>query len=71
MKARFHVYTTWNSPRRVWSTKGYENSKWHRGSQHMWRGEFHVVYTWNRAFTKHVQFNQAWLDEELSDARPD
>jgi predicted neuraminidase len=34
------------------------------------RGEFHVVYTWNRAFTKHVQFNQAWLDEELSDARP-
>jgi hypothetical protein len=34
------------------------------------RGEFHVVYTWNRAFTKHVQFNQAWLDEGLSDARP-
>jgi predicted neuraminidase len=34
------------------------------------RGEFHLVYTWNRAFTKHVQFNQAWLDEGLSDARP-
>ena len=33
-------------------------------------GELHLVYTWNRAFTKHVQFNQAWLDEELSDARP-
>ena len=28
------------------------------------RGEIHLVYTWNRAFTKHVQFNQAWLDEE-------
>jgi predicted neuraminidase len=34
------------------------------------RGELHLVYTWNRAFTKHVQFNQAWLDEGLSDARP-
>jgi predicted neuraminidase len=34
------------------------------------RGELHLVYTWNRAFTKHVQFNQAWLDEDLSDARP-
>jgi predicted neuraminidase len=33
------------------------------------RGEIHLVYTWNRAFTKHVQFNQAWLDEGLSDAR--
>lgn len=34
------------------------------------RGELHLVYTWNRAFIKHVQFNQAWLDENLSDARP-
>jgi predicted neuraminidase len=34
------------------------------------RGEIHLVYTWNRAFTKHVQFNQAWLDEGLSHARP-
>jgi hypothetical protein len=33
------------------------------------RGEFHLVYTWNRAFIKHVQFNQAWLDHDL-DARP-
>lgn len=28
-------------------------------------GEFHLVYTWNRAFIKHVQFNQAWLDQQL------
>jgi hypothetical protein len=34
------------------------------------RGELHLVYTWNRAFMKHVQFNQAWLDQDLSDARP-
>ena len=26
------------------------------------RGEFHVVYTWNGSFIKHVQFNRAWLD---------
>jgi predicted neuraminidase len=25
-------------------------------------GEFHLVYTWNEAFIKHVQFSQAWLD---------
>ena len=31
-------------------------------------GEIHLVYTWNRAFTKHVTFNQAWLDEGLSHA---
>ncbi|HEY5994487.1 MAG TPA: sialidase family protein [Gallionellaceae bacterium] len=28
------------------------------------RGDFHLVYTWNRAFIKHVQFNQAWLDQQ-------
>ena len=28
-------------------------------------GDFHLVYTWNEAFTKHVQFNQAWLDRCL------
>jgi len=27
------------------------------------RGDFHVVYTWNRSFIKHVQFNRAWLDD--------
>jgi predicted neuraminidase len=29
------------------------------------RGDFHLVYTWNEAFTKHVQFSQAWLDRCL------
>ncbi len=29
------------------------------------RGDFHLVYTWNRTFIKHVQFNQAWLDQQL------
>jgi len=28
-------------------------------------GEYHLVYTWNRAFIKHVRFNQAWLDRRL------
>jgi predicted neuraminidase len=27
------------------------------------RGEFHLVYTWNEAFIKHVAFSQAWLDQ--------
>jgi predicted neuraminidase len=32
-------------------------------------GEFHLVYTWNRSFIKHVRFNQAWLDRpEAPDA---
>jgi len=26
-------------------------------------GDFHLVYTWNEAFIKHVQFSQAWLDQ--------
>ena len=34
-------------------------------------GEFHLVYTWNRAFIKHVQFNQAWLDRRLSEPEND
>ena len=29
-------------------------------------GEFHLVYTWNRSFIKHVQFNRAWLDRRLA-----
>lgn len=32
------------------------------------RGEFHLLYTWNRAYIKHVRFNQAWLDERLAKA---
>lgn len=25
-------------------------------------GQFHVVYTWNNSFIKHVTFNSAWLE---------
>lgn len=26
-------------------------------------GDFHLVYTWNRSFIKHVEFTTAWLDQ--------
>jgi predicted neuraminidase len=32
-------------------------------------GTFHLLYTWNRSFIKHVQFNQAWLDQQQSIAQ--
>jgi len=32
------------------------------------RGEYHLLYTWNRAYIKHVRFNQSWLDERLASA---
>ena len=28
-------------------------------------GDFHLVYTWNRSFIKHVQFTRAWLDQQI------
>ena len=28
-------------------------------------GDFHLVYTWNRSFIKHVQFTPAWLDRKM------
>jgi predicted neuraminidase len=28
-------------------------------------GDFHLVYTWNRSFIKHVRFTQGWLDNQL------
>lgn len=28
-------------------------------------GDFHLVYTWNRSFIKHVRFTRAWLDSRL------
>jgi len=28
-------------------------------------GDFHLVYTWNRSFIKHVRFTRAWLDRQL------
>jgi predicted neuraminidase len=27
--------------------------------------DFHLVYTWNRSFIKHVQFKSAWLDQRM------
>ncbi len=31
-------------------------------------GDIHLLYTWNRAYIKHVQFNQAWLEKRLARA---
>lgn len=33
-------------------------------------GDFHLVYTWNRSFIKHVAFNQAWLDRRPQERSP-
>lgn len=33
-------------------------------------GDFHLVYTWNRSFIKHVAFNLAWLDQRPLGAGP-
>lgn len=29
-------------------------------------GDFHLVYTWNRSYIKHVRFTRAWLDQLLN-----
>ncbi|MBI5428868.1 MAG: exo-alpha-sialidase [Nitrosomonadales bacterium] len=31
-------------------------------------GDFHLVYTWNRSFIKHVRFTRAWLDQQMKAA---
>jgi predicted neuraminidase len=28
-------------------------------------GDFHLVYTWNRSFIKHVRFTREWMDRQL------
>lgn len=28
-------------------------------------GDFHLAYTWNRSFIKHVRFTSAWLDSQI------
>jgi predicted neuraminidase len=28
-------------------------------------GDFHLVYTWNRSFIKHIQFTRAWLEQRM------
>ena len=32
-------------------------------------GIFHLLYTWNRAYIKHVRFNRAWLEARRSEAK--
>jgi predicted neuraminidase len=34
-------------------------------------GDFHLVYTWNRSFIKHVWFTQAWLNQRLRETLHD
>ena len=34
-------------------------------------GDFHLVYTWNRSFIKHVWFSQAWLDQRVKESGHD
>ena len=31
-------------------------------------GDFHLVYTWNRSFIKHVWFTRYWLDQRLKES---
>lgn len=30
-------------------------------------GDFHLVYTWNRTFIKHLRFNLAWVNQRLQE----
>ena len=34
-------------------------------------GDFHLVYTWNRSFIKHVWFSQAWLEQRVKESGHD
>jgi predicted neuraminidase len=34
-------------------------------------GDFHLVYTWNRTFIKHLWFNQAWLNQQAEKSAHD
>jgi predicted neuraminidase len=31
-------------------------------------GDFHLFYTWNRTFIKHLWFNQSWLNQRLAES---
>ncbi|MGH8550230.1 MAG: sialidase family protein [Methylococcales bacterium] len=31
-------------------------------------GHFHLLYTWNRTYIKHIEFNQAWLEARIKDS---
>lgn len=28
-------------------------------------GDFHLIYTWNKSFIKHIRFNRQWLEQQL------
>ena len=45
------------------TTRGHEVSYPYLVQAH--NGDFHLVYTWHGSHIKHVQFNQAWLDQIL------
>ncbi|GHU25890.1 hypothetical protein FACS189488_13660 [Betaproteobacteria bacterium] len=32
-------------------------------------GDFHLVYTWNQSFVRHIRFNRAWLQARLEAAQ--
>jgi len=45
-----------------------DNCEWQYDYPYLIRaddGEFHLVYTWNRSFVRHLNFNRAWLDSRL------
>jgi predicted neuraminidase len=33
-------------------------------------GDFHLLYTWNRVFIKHLHFDPAWVEQRLREAVP-
>ncbi|WP_035384137.1 sialidase family protein [Ferriphaselus sp. R-1] len=33
-------------------------------------GDFHLLYTWNRVFIKHLHFDTAWIEQRLREAAP-
>jgi predicted neuraminidase len=42
--------------------------RWRYDYPHLIRaadGDFHLVYTWNRSFIRHLRFNAAWLEKRL------
>lgn len=45
-----------------------DSCSWQYDYPHLIRagdGDFHLVYTWNRSFVRHLSFNRAWLDARL------
>ena len=55
--------------RQMHSTKGWSFEFSYPSLIRTNRGDYHLVYTWNEAFIKHVQFSQAWLDQRLAEIK--